>query len=81
MEGRTRDEHLQWCKDRAIAEFGFYLREGIGEAVRNGITSMMSDMDKNEETKMGAALRALCFHNMINIQSRSEFVTFIEGFH
>jgi hypothetical protein len=41
---KTRDEHLQWCKDRALE----YLDAGD---VQNAIASMMSDLRKHEETK------------------------------
>lgn len=40
----TRDEHLEWCKKRALE----YLDRGD---VRNGFTSMLSDLGKHEETK------------------------------
>lgn len=48
----TRDEHLKWCKDRAME----YVRRG---ELLEGVTSMMSDMDKNPETKLGPATSAL----------------------
>lgn len=40
---RTRDEHLQWCKDRALE----YWREGDLE---NACCSMLSDLSKHPET-------------------------------
>jgi hypothetical protein len=40
----TREEHIAECKRRAIE----YLDEGD---VLNGITSMLSDLDKHPETK------------------------------
>lgn len=40
----TREEHLAWCKRRAYE----YLDQGD---VQNAITSMMSDLQKHEETK------------------------------
>ena len=40
----TRDEHLSWCKKRALE----YIDQGDP---LNGLTSMMSDMRKHEETK------------------------------
>jgi hypothetical protein len=50
----TREEHLQWCKDRALE----YLNRGD---VVNAVTSMMSDLDKHDETRLpnGHPLRAL----------------------
>lgn len=40
----TRDEHLQWCKDRALE----YLNKGD---MTNAVTSMLSDLGKHEETR------------------------------
>lgn len=48
----TRDEHLQWCKDRAME----YVRQG---QLLDGVTSMMSDLDKHPETAGVAANSAL----------------------
>jgi hypothetical protein len=43
MEVRTRQEHVQWCKERALA----YLPDDPAQAV----ASMLSDMGKHEETR------------------------------
>ncbi len=43
----TRAEHLQWCKERANE----YVNRG--ELVE-GVTSMMSDLSKHDETKSSA---------------------------
>lgn len=50
----TRAEHLQWCKDRAMA----YVDRGD---LVNAVVSMMSDLGKHEETapKPGGALAML----------------------
>lgn len=40
---RTREEHLQWCKDRANQ----YLNQND---ISQGISSMLSDMSKHPET-------------------------------
>ena len=40
----TRDEHLQWCKDRAHE----YADQGDG---KGAVTSMLSDLNKHEETR------------------------------
>jgi hypothetical protein len=42
----TREEHIEWCKKRAKEEFNFYSRQGIAEALRNGMASMISDIGK-----------------------------------
>jgi hypothetical protein len=44
MSDLTREEHLAWCKRRALE----YLDAG---EITNAITSMMSDMDKHPETR------------------------------
>jgi hypothetical protein len=41
---RTREEHLQWCKDRALE----YWRAGDLESA---CASMVSDLNKHEEAK------------------------------
>lgn len=77
----TRDEHMKWCKERAIQEFDFYLKpDGLKAAVRNGLTSMMSDMSKHPETN-SSSMQSLCLHQMlIGMSSRQAFVNFINGF-
>jgi hypothetical protein len=50
---RTRDEHLEWCKRRALQ----YLDQ---RDVQNAIISMMSDMGQHEGTKnMSQSILAL----------------------
>jgi hypothetical protein len=41
---RTRSEHLQWCKDRALE----YVDLGDGN---QAIASMVSDLGKHDETR------------------------------
>jgi len=43
----TRQEHLDWCKKRALE----YLDHGD---VSNAIASMMSDLNKHPETEIGS---------------------------
>jgi hypothetical protein len=45
---RTREEHLQWCKERALE----YWNDGC---LVDAVVSMTSDLDKHEETKLAAA--------------------------
>ena len=52
---QTREEHMQWCKDRAMD----YVRRGD---LLEGVTSMMSDMEKHPDTKLKPALSALGIH-------------------
>ena len=42
----NRTEHLEWCKKRAME----YLDQGD---VSQGIASMLSDINKHEETQLG----------------------------
>lgn len=70
----TRDEHLAWCKRRALDE----LKHG---GVANGVTSMLSDLNKHPETALraGSPLAAL---GMMAVMSGNEGEArrFIEGF-
>lgn len=80
----TRSEHIQWCKDRAITEYDYYAKSSITDrkdAVKNGITSMMSDLGKHPECK-SEVLQSLCMFQLMSNpnMSRQEFVNFINGF-
>lgn len=73
----TRAEHLQWCKDRALA----YVRDGD---LVNAVASMGSDLTKHPETAplMHGPLGAMCvFAAMQAHQGDKESVErFINGF-
>lgn len=70
----TRDEHLQWCKDRALA----YADRGDNT---NAIASMASDMSKHPETENHAALQLMVMLAMTgNFDRPGELRRFIEGF-
>lgn len=76
----TRDEHMKWCRERAIQEFDYHQKtSGIKDAIRNGCTSMASDISKHEETR-SESLASLCVMQAMLIKSRQEFVNFINGF-
>lgn len=75
---QTRQEHIKWCKERAIQEYDFYQKQD-GSGQRNGLTSMMSDLGKHPETN-SESLRALCMMKMMSPMSRQQFVEFINGF-
>lgn len=78
MSNKTREEHLKWCKERAITEYDYY--KGESEKTRNGLTSMMSDLGKHLDTNSDT-LRSLCMMKMmLGSMSRSAFVQFINGF-
>lgn len=71
----TREEHLKWCKERAIAEMDFYHKP------HQGIISMMSDLNKHPETQ-SEALMVLCTMQLITkpMMTRQEAIDFINGF-
>lgn len=71
----TRDEHLAWCKQRALEYVD-------NDDLALAYASMVSDMSKHPETKDHAALE-LGAMLLINgfLDSRHEMREFIEGFH
>jgi len=70
---RTREEHLDFCKQRALA----YL--DVGE-IDNAVTSMLSDLGKHPETTaIGQKLSMLAIIYMMN-KDIDGARGFIEGF-
>jgi len=50
---RTKDEHLLWSRQRALAEFDYYLTRGsFAVAVNHAKTSMLSDLGKHPDTRV-----------------------------
>ena len=70
----TREEHLAWCKKRALE----YLDKGD---VENAIASMMSDMQKHDETKLssGSILSAMGL-TIAMTRNPQDARRYIEGF-
>ena len=69
----TREQHIQWCKDRALA----YVEIGqLSEA----ITSMFSDLGKHEETKVVPAPLMVLGTQAGASGSRQRVKDFITGF-
>lgn len=71
---KTRAEHLQWCKDRALE----YSARGD---YQNALASMMSDIDKHPETQghKGNEIGTLMLLNgMLN--NRADVDRFINGY-
>lgn len=71
----ARDKHVKWCKTRAM--------ELVSRGdLLGGVTSMMSDMDKRDDTKLGPALTPLGLIAAISAtKGDREFVErFITGF-
>ena len=70
----NREEHLEWCKKRAIE----YVDKGDNT---QAYASFMSDMRKHEETKDHSALdifTSMVFGGMLN--TSTEMRKFINGF-
>ncbi len=70
----TRQEHLDWCKKRALE----YINRGD---IQNGVTSMLSDLNKHDKTalKPGNILNQLGMMAIMSGDER-EARRFIEGF-
>ena len=69
----TRQEHLQWCKDRALE----YLDKGD---LVNAIASILSDLSKHDETRgIGEKLGQLGMLYVMN-HDNAGARRFIEGF-
>jgi hypothetical protein len=69
----TRQEHLEWCKKRALE----YLDKGD---IPNAIASMMSDMQKHEETKFNNPMLNLLGLRAAQCGDREEARRYIVGF-
>lgn len=73
----TREEHIKFCKKRAIAELDYYGNNP--EGYRNALTSMASDLGKHPETRSDT-LKLLCIMNIPLMHSRQQVINFINGF-
>jgi hypothetical protein len=70
----NRQEHLNWCKQRALE----YIKTGD---VNNAWASMCSDMDKHPETKGHSAINLGTMLIMSGgLSTATEMKKFIEGF-
>ena len=70
----NRDEHLRWCKDRALE----YVK--VGDA-KQAIASFMSDMSKHSETENRVALQLMAMMLFSGLLSTPKQVEdFILGF-
>ena len=72
----NRQEHIKWCKERAIEEARFY-----PDKPWQGIVSMMSDLRKHSETN-SRSIQLMCTMQMITKPKMSlqEVINFINGF-
>lgn len=73
METMTRQEHIAWCKERAIQEMDF------SKDPKQAVISMMSDLNKHPETS-SKTLQALCMMTLMKPLTRQEAINFINGF-
>jgi hypothetical protein len=71
----TRQEHLKWCRERAIQEMDYYKEPG------KGLISMASDLRKHPETNK-ESLITLCVMTLAQNPhiTRQEVIKFIDGF-
>lgn len=68
----TRDEHIAWCKRRALEYFD------RGDLI-SAVTSMMADMYKHSETKLNDFL-VMDGINALTNDDREHVKRWIEGF-
>jgi hypothetical protein len=68
----TRDEHLAWCKERALE----YLDRG---ELASAVASMGSDMTKHPETRMNEGMTVLGMMYVMQAD-RQGLRRWIEGF-
>lgn len=72
----TRQEHMQWCKDRALE----YVNEGD---IDQALASMLSDLGKHPETQSSVAScgpLAMMLKMGGQLSTREDMKKFIEGF-
>ncbi len=69
----TREEHIKWCKDRAIQQMEF------SHDPKQGVVSMMSDIRKHPETN-SEVLQSLCMMTLMGPCNERSVREFINGF-
>lgn len=74
MTEMTREQHIIWCKKRAIAEMDYH------KDPKQGVISMMSDLRKHPETDKEVLISLCMLTLMTPILSRQKAVEFINGF-
>jgi hypothetical protein len=71
----TRDEHIEWCKQRALEYVD-------GGDINNALASMLSDLTKHDETKNHSAITiGVMLAASGHLSTPHEMRRFIEGFH
>ena len=72
----TRQEHMDWCKQRALE----YLKPGQSYSVTNAVTSMLSDIRKHPETEDKSGALGMLGIAALQSGDAGEARKFIEGF-
>lgn len=80
MPTKTREQHLQWCKERAHQEYEYYKQHKPADAIRNAVASMLSDLGKHPETFKMERLAATLGIWVMRSGSEIELFKFIDGF-
>lgn len=71
---KTRAEHLQWCKDRALE----YVNQG---ELNDAVVSMMSDLTKHPETSGHAGIKlGMLLQLSGHLNDPEKVRDYIEGF-
>lgn len=71
----TRDEHIAWCKVRAIEELNYSGKPS------QALISIMSDLKKHKETRNHAGIQLTAMLMLGGfIQTREQAIKHIEGF-
>lgn len=71
----TRQEHLKWCKERAITEMDYTGKPS------SGIISLCSDLRKHPETNSEALIGLSMGQLLINPRmTRQQVIDYIDGF-
>ena len=74
----TRAEHLQWCRERAMQEYNFYVEQDPKKGLKEAASSMVSDIRKHPETQ-DTALMLLVFVESQKVTDKASLVKFLES--
>ena len=75
----SRDEHLAWCKERALAELES--TEDQDRAILRALASMASDLRKHPETANHPAIGIVALEFFCGgVPTRKKATEYIEGF-
>lgn len=78
---RTREEHVQFCKEQAMMQYEFDMSgeeyADPGRAIINACTTMLCDLAKHEECK---AQSEACTMLVFTVTDYNSMIRFINGF-